>query len=49
MCALIPETLGQRMDSVLRAEIIILVNAAAEIGIVVDKLFDAVRDEKTKR
>ena len=49
VCAFIPETLRQRVDPVLCAEIIILIDAAAEIGIIVDEIVRAVCDEQSQR
>ncbi len=49
MCGLIPEPLCQGMDAVLRAEIVVLVDATTEICKVVDQVVGAMRDEQSQR
>jgi hypothetical protein len=48
MRALVPESLRQRMDAILGAEVVILIDPAAEIRVVVDQVVRAVCDEEAQ-
>ena len=44
-----PEALNKRMHTVLRAEVVVLIDTAAEIGVVVQEVVGAMRDEEPER
>jgi hypothetical protein len=44
--AFIPESLGQRVNTIMGAEVVILVNSTGEVSIIVEEVICTVRDEE---